>query len=138
MTSGLLAKLIYCDNGPLMGPFTDLYPLIIGGDYGEPQFVTLNFRKFGRDRDPLADSRRSAVPHVHVNPHRVFVFTEIGSCQFDAGSFHQADHSRCGEYVGGQLRRAHVRCRYTASRMLQARDESIFHVSRVSSCKAGR
>ncbi len=118
-----------------MGPFTDLYTFVIGCDYGESQFIPLDLQQLRRYRYPLTDLRRSAVLHVHVNPHRLFIFTQVGSCQFNAGSFHQADHGRCGEHVEGQLHRTHVRCCYTASRIAQARDESFFHVRRVASAK---
>ena len=80
------------DQSPAMGSRTDPDALIVERRQRKTKLVVLDFQKLRGHRYALTDLSGRHMPHVYVNPHRLFVFDQVGRYQKHARIFHEANH----------------------------------------------
>jgi hypothetical protein len=115
-----------------MGSLADLDALIIDGGYGEPELVVIYFQELRCHGHTLADFRRSHMPYVDVNAHRLFVFVQVRRYQEHAGVFHETNHRRRREHIRGKLFCPHLERRHVSLRLEESGNHSVFHSSHIA------
>jgi hypothetical protein len=117
---------------PAVKSLADLDALVVDGGYGKSKLVVINFQEFRGHRYTLADLGGSHMPHVDVNTHGLFVLVQVRRYQEHASIFHETNHRRRREHIGGELPCPHLDCRHINLRLAESGNQSVFHASRIS------